>query len=513
MSLFLGFYLLAAAIVAAVAGLDVVLAVHSSEPFGLGAFKVYALSAFVCYPVLRVVVLSRPPKAENELPGHPVTPEQQPALWARVRELAGLTGTRGPQELRLIPSANAGVVERSALLGLGRGHRTMLIGAPLLIGLTERELDAVLAHELGHYGHQDTRLAVLTCTARRSIQHTVRTLRDQPDGDRRHAVLARVFGAYATLYNTVSESVSRRQEYAADLAAARIAGRDATASALRRIAALDATHGLYLQRYALVGWDHGLLPQRGEVFGGFARLLADPQRREELAELCRRLPEPEPDPYDSHPPIAERVAAIEALAPDGRRADASGPALALLIRPEEPLGELERAVLGAESDTMERLDWPALIHRNGRARYAHHAEQLRRAADCDELPRALAVVLESAADGRLWQLADRLPKSEQAQAATGRAAREFARQQLRRAVADLCHLNLADAGLARWELSWAGPPTSTIPDGLPQALGPALDALVADATDPRPLRALLASTGLELPLPAGASALPRADSL
>ncbi|MDH6576220.1 M48 family metallopeptidase [Kitasatospora sp. MAP5-34] len=533
-ALLLGFYLLALGILAAVVGLDVVLAEGSRQPFGIGALKVYALSAAVCYPVLRVVFLSRRPKADRDgPPGLLVTPEQQPALWARVRRLTELTGTREPAEIRLIPVVNAAVSERTRLLGLLPGRRTLHVGVPLLLGLSEAEFDAVLAHEIGHYSNQDVRLAGLNFSTRRAVQHTVDGLNRRaarrkaeqaavlkataaarvakgrkPSGGRATGgldqALAGLFTAYAKLYFRVSESVSRRQEYAADRAAARIAGRDATASALRAIPVLDSAYDVYLGCYALLGWDAGLLPFPGEVYGGFARLLADPERRVELADLRDRLPydEADPyDPYDSHPPIAARVAAIEALPPDGRGPDGSGPALALLTRPGQTLAAVEQATLDPAADAKARLDWPELANRTGSARYIERAEQLRLAARSLGLPGTLAGVLEALTLGHAWELADQLPKTARAQVVTGRAAREFARPVLRRALSDLILLSLIEAGLAHWEFSWSRPMALRLPDGVADALPAALDAAVADSSDPAGLRALAAL----LPLPASAA--------
>jgi Zn-dependent protease with chaperone function len=51
------------------------------------------------------------------------------------------------------------VSEKTRMLGLRVVKRRLYIGAPLLAYFTERQLVSVLAHELGHYGNRDTRLA------------------------------------------------------------------------------------------------------------------------------------------------------------------------------------------------------------------------------------------------------------------------------------------------------------------------------------------------------------------
>ncbi|TKA03067.1 M48 family metalloprotease [Actinacidiphila oryziradicis] len=520
-----GFYLLALGIVVGTVAVDVALAEHSNYPFSVGAFKVYLASALLVYPVLRVVFLSRRPRHGAPAVGLPVTPEEQPELWARVRQLAERTGTRPPAEIRLIAEVNAAVSEQSRLLDLLPGRRTLAIGVPLLIGLTEAELGSVLAHEFGHYSNQDARLGGHVYAGRREVLRTVGDLHRR--ADRKQAeqqaqlnavaaarrakgrkirkrlatggldrVLAMIFAGYAKLYVTVSESVNRRQEYAADLAAVRIAGRDVTAATLRKLPSLDAALSFYLDHYAMLGWEDGLLPLPGQVYGGLANLLTDPKRRQELTELRLELPEDEHDPYDSHPPIAARVAAVESLPPDGCGPDTSGPALGVLARSEQTLAALEAVTLLPEAAAMSRLDWPELAHRAGCARHTKGAEALRQAVGAVSPGAALAAVLDAVAAGRRWELADRLPKSPQAQAATGRAAQEFTRPVFRSALRDLVILALAETGAARWELSWSEPVRLRLADGLAEALPPALDAVMADPQDVTALRTLLASTPL-----------------
>ncbi|MCU7823098.1 M48 family metalloprotease [Kitasatospora sp. DSM 101779] len=520
-SLLAGFYLLAAAVVLGLLGLDVALYAALGH-VNLGLLKIWALTAVVAYPVLRVVFLTRRPRGDAD-GGLLLTREQQPGLWARVDRIAELTGVRGPAEIRLVPDVNAGVREDTRLLGLIPGKRHLVIGAPLLIGLTEGELDSVLAHEFGHYSNRDVRLAGVTVAGRSAILHTVGTLHrradrhqaekaaeiaakdaarlakdrkstgEEADGGVQRA-LAKVFTLYAKLYFRVSEAVSRRQEYAADRTAATVAGRAATASALRRIPALDAAQGFYLDRYATLGWDAGALPLPGQFYGGLAHLLADPARRRELEELG--LPEGDADPYDSHPPIDRRIAAVEALPDDGRTAGEGGPALALLRDPERTLAALEAATLVPEAATKQHLDWPELLQAAGLAGSREAARPVRQALTDSGLPPTLQALLDAVDAGRGFEIAGRLPRSEQSAAATGRAAREFLRPVLRAALSRAAVLELAEAGLAHWEFSWSVPAELRLPDGLEDELPAALDAAVADTPETGPLRALLAAAGL-----------------
>ncbi|MER7768640.1 M48 family metalloprotease [Kitasatospora sp. NPDC096140] len=526
-ALLAGFYLLALGILVSLLALDIAL-YRASGQLRPALFKVWALSAAIGYPVARVVFLTRRREDAAELPGVPLTRERQPAVWAVVDRIAERTGVRGPAEIRLVPEVNASVLEEAKLLGLVPGKRHLAIGAPLLIGLTEGELESVLAHEFGHFSNRDVRLAAVTLAGRRALLHTVGGLHQRADrhqaeeaaklaakAEKRLSkgrqpsyeqatggvdrVLAKLFNLYAKLYFRVSEAVGRRQEYAADVVAARLAGRDATATALRKMPALVSAQDFYLGRYATIGWDAGLLPLPGQVYGGLVHLLSDPKRRQELAEYALELPEQEPDPYDSHPPIARRVAAIEALPDDGRGPGTTTPALALLHDAERVLTELEVVSLVPEAAAKQRVEWPELVRAAMLAHARGAGAPAGRALTALGLSPTAEGLLDAVDAGRAREFTDRLPKSEQAAAATGRAAREFARPVLRKELAHAVVVTLAEAGLAGWELSWSGPAELRLPEGFEDGFDVALDAACRDTPDTAPLRALLAGAGVPSP--------------
>ncbi|MFH8840245.1 M48 family metallopeptidase [Streptomyces sp. NPDC017868] len=484
--------------------------------------KILVVSVLLAVPVFRGMLMLRTPRDE-EPGGVLVTEADEPRLWETVRALAREVGTRAPDEIRLTADVNAAVTEDARLLGLLGGVRRMYLGLPLMAGLDEAGLRAVLAHELGHYVNSDTRLAGIGARGRVQVTRIVELFRAKADAkvekerarqERRsekrvargrkakeidttgagvtYRAMARIYTVYGRLYLRSTLAGARRQELAADLAAARIAGRDATARALSDIPAIDAVNDFYLSSYATLGTEYGLLPARGEVFGGVRHLLA--ARGEQLAGLREELPEEPASPYDSHPPIAERVARVEALPDDGRATEGSGPALALLSSPDAAMAAIEDVTLAPEALRMRRLDWPDLVHESMSARVAQGTEELRTATHevtGAAWTAALPALLDAIDAGSAWEIAARLPRSEEAAAATGRAAREFARPALRRGLSALVTDELLRSGRARWELSWSGPATLHLPDGTADGLGTALDAATADLPDTAPLRALL----------------------
>ncbi|MGW5526947.1 M48 family metalloprotease [Streptomyces xanthochromogenes] len=497
LALLAGFYLISGAVLALLVGIDVliVIGVFEGGHAAWALVKLLAFSLALTIPIVQGMFALRVRRRRHDPePWLAVTEDEQPELWAEIRQVAQLTGTRPPQRVVLTGDVNAGVAERTWMLGLIPGRRRIHVGVPLLVGLTRPRLRAVLAHEMGHYSNRDTRLAGITMRGRDAILRTIDALRKGAEGgSASQAFMVRMYLRYARLYMRVSQAVARRQEVAADLVAARTAGRDSTAGALREIPMLHAAFGFYVERYACVGWDAELLPPVGEFYGGFRHLLADPGREDELAVLRAELPEEEHSLYDSHPPIAERVRQIEALPEDGVADDPDAPgALTLLHDPTAVLAALESVTLVGESADMRHLEWGELVHTAARAACDRAAEPLRSATAAEGASADLAGVLDVIDAGRLWtSLADRLPKSAEAARATGRAAREFTRPAVRNGLAALVRVELADTGRGRWELSWSTTPQQSLSADVAEAIGPALDAAVADLPDTAPLRALL----------------------
>ncbi|EMF54654.1 MULTISPECIES: M48 family metallopeptidase [Streptomyces] len=516
-----GFYLLGVLLLAALAGADYLLYLYAPSSL---APKLYVVSVLLAIPLVRGLFMLRTPKGEDP-PGLPVTEADEPALWRTVRELAAAVGTRAPSRIVLTADVNAAVSEDARLLGLLPGPRHLYLGMPLTQGLTEAQLRAVLAHELGHYSNADTRLAAITARGRAQVLRTIGHFEERADrtaGRERarlekknakaaakgkktkeidttgagitYRVMAWLYAGYGKLYIRATLTGSRRQEYAADAAAARIAGRDATASALREIPALDAAFGFYMNSYATLGAEARLLPPRGEFFGGYGRMLS--ARQLELIGLRTELPTEPTSPYDSHPPIADRVERIEALAADGRADEARGAALGLLTDPDRTLAALEDAVLTEDVLRFRRTaDWQELLDGAMVANLASFDTALHRAlAMYTKSHPSLAALLKVIDDGQLWQLARRLPLSDQAAEAQGRAFREFARPALADALQGMVLAELSAHSRLSWQFSWSKPAAVRLPpapDGTEADLGTAIAAAVADHPDTGPLRTLL----------------------
>ncbi|MYS22680.1 Zn-dependent protease with chaperone function [Streptomyces sp. DvalAA-14] len=513
-----GFYLMGVVLLAAMAAVDWIVVTRLFSRVAEFQGAVVAVTVLLAVAILRgMFSFLRAGRLGPAPHAVAVTPQEQPELWEEVRAAAEATGEPAPDELYLTAEVNAGVAEQSRLLGLLPGRRRMLLGLPLLAGLSVPRLRAVLAHEFGHYSNLDTRLGGLTMRGRQAVLHTVKVF--SQGTTRMHHVIGALYVGYARMFLRTSQSMARHQELAADQVAARHAGRDATAGALGALPVLDAAYAHYWETYAEMGIALGALPPVGEVHGGFGRLLAA-RPGERLAALSAGQRPPRPHRYDSHPPTAERIALIEQLPADGR-ADGPGDepaALTLLRDPDQVFAALEQRTLSDQAARLRRVDWDELVMARAiadaeawsqplrlavaRALRADGAAPARRGTAAQgaekteeaELP-GLEEVLDAFDRGLLWMaVADRMPKPPQASRLTGSSARNFIRPRLFDGLAGMVHLRLAGTGHAAPDIAWSGRPGLALPADWEKAMDDALDAALSDTPDTAPLRALLAGT-------------------
>ncbi|WIX81215.1 M48 family metallopeptidase [Amycolatopsis carbonis] len=471
-----GFPLLVLVIVVGIVGVEVYALFHS--PNWALSFGIIAVPSFGVL-LKTVSVFGRTPRAVH---GLGVTPEEQPGLWGLVRELADEVGTRAPDEIILIPEANAGVQDKTRLLR--RPHRQLVLGAQLLIAFRLDQLRAVLGHELAHYDNGDTWFATATYREHRSLGRTVADL-DHAQG--LDWFVRPLLQSYAKLYFTVSARVRRDAEFAADLGSVRLAGTSAAVSALRNVETLDTAWDFFLDRYATAGWAAGFFP--GRLAEGYRALLADDSRKGEIAEVQKSFAKRKTQRFDNHPAMPERIAALESAPvvpppPGGER-----PASEILCDAEKTLDAALLTGLIDETLTKERTDWDTLADLGAR----HSA---REAALGVLGGRTLGDALEMIDAGDPGPLA--APGTTPPAGTAPEVRRALLGAAIRRRLSLVVTAALADAGVVRWRVSWSGPPELVVGGPGQEAVSAALDAACVADPDTAPLRALLKEADVPL---------------
>lgn len=286
----------------------------------LGGVHLLDLGLVVVRAVRRLV--TRTPAPEVLPYGVKLERFQEAGLWALVDEAARATGTRAPEELWVVPEVAVSVVAERRQ-GTRPGRRRTLLGAAVLVGLTEGELRALVAHELGHDSPHDGRVLPLV---HQGVRTAARLVADVGDA----GWAGRVVRAYGALAADAAEELTTRQELVADALAAEVVGTEPTASALQKVPHLERTWAHLDRTFLAPGRALGGTPVG--VLSLLEQLVSSGGAPDEPARVLG-VDGPE-DPYDSHPPVLARVAALQRR-PRPAPAGQARPAAALLEKPAD----------------------------------------------------------------------------------------------------------------------------------------------------------------------------------
>lgn len=235
-------------------------------------------------------------------PGPEIEAHEAPELFALLRGVASAAGQEMPAHVYLDGQVNAAVTHRGGVMGYG-SRRVMILGLPLIQGLSSDELRAVVAHEFGHYRAGDVSLGPWVYKTRSTIARAVSQLGE--------GFVGKVFSMYGALFLRITAEVSREQEFVADEVSASVTTPDTAARTLTRVERVASITGSYWYTEVVPVLNAGFLPPLGT---GFALFLASESVQTFLTQPRETGDERHvPGDYDTHPPIAARLAALARL--------------------------------------------------------------------------------------------------------------------------------------------------------------------------------------------------------
>ena len=263
--------------------------------------------AFTCLVAAVAILSAVIPRIDRFVaPGPVLTPEDNPQLFGLIGRIALATRQAPPESVYLIPDLNASVAQRGGLMGFG-SERVMCVGLPLLQTLTVPEFSAVLAHEFGHFHGGDTLLGPWIYKTRGAIDRTLSAL------SHRHRWIGKPFEWYGALFLRITHAVSRQQEYAADALAAEVVGVAPLASGLKAIHGYAPAFPAFWTTEVVPALQAGVRPPIAEGFTQF--LVSSTIAPQVDAALQEELHSDAADPYDTHPPLPQRLAALRGVEP------------------------------------------------------------------------------------------------------------------------------------------------------------------------------------------------------
>jgi Zn-dependent protease with chaperone function len=248
-----------------------------------------------------IIAIFNKPDDTLTVEGEVITRAASPALWARVDALCRRLGTQPATHIVGGVDDNFFVTEHPVhLTGHELTGRTLFVSLSLLKRLDKGEADAVLAHEMAHFSGGDT-------------EYSKRT---SPLLSRFRAYLGALHGGglswpvfnfmllYWTLVQLALSTSSRAREIRADRLAAEATSPMSMASALCRVAAYSSYRARVEANLFNRNSGHDHLDIGSRVAAGFMEYARGPHLTSDLSAQSF------PHPFDSHPPLGARLAAL-----------------------------------------------------------------------------------------------------------------------------------------------------------------------------------------------------------
>lgn len=211
-----------------------------------------------------------------------ITEEEQPRLFAFVRQLAHDVGTPFPKKIYLSPDVNAAVFYDSSFWSMFLPVRKNLqIGMGLVNAINLSELKAVIAHEFGHFSQRSMKLGSFVYNVNKVLHNMLFENTGYVNTLNAFASVSGVFTFFAhitvaivkgiqsvlrSMYGLVNKGymgLSREMEFHADAVAASVSGSESLVTALRRVELADTSYQEVIRHC------NELIPQKKKVTGLF----------------------------------------------------------------------------------------------------------------------------------------------------------------------------------------------------------------------------------------------------
>lgn len=267
--------------------------------FSYGLIKLALINIVVGYLVIKSLIV------KNEMPsGFYVTEAEAGPLLSMVEELRKKIKTPKIHHIVVDGSYNAYVTTFYKFGFFTPSKNILVVGLPLMMGLTETQFISVLAHELAHISNKDTTHGAFTNRVIRTWSQIIDTL--ERDNNRLRFLFTWFGKWYTPILINQSFPLRRNAEYLADKKAAEATSTKSAAEALINIAIKGNYYGVYQERLHEETMKKVELPTPYKKFSELVNGLPESLQTHYLQEDVNA----EKSFFDTHPTLLERVNAL-----------------------------------------------------------------------------------------------------------------------------------------------------------------------------------------------------------
>ncbi len=169
--------------------------------------------------------------------GHELRYEDAPRLFDLAKSTREATSGPKLHKLLLTDEFNAAIVQRPLLGMFGWHENYLIVGLPLLRGLSADEVRAVIAHEFGHLSGKHSAFSAWIYRVRQTWEQVLLRLHlEQRFGS---GIFESFFNWYAPYFTAYSFVLARAREYEADQTSVQLCGKEKTAGMLIKLELRD----------------------------------------------------------------------------------------------------------------------------------------------------------------------------------------------------------------------------------------------------------------------------------
>ena len=273
----------------------------------LGIFLIAA-----CYVLCKALWVKLDPPT-----GYRLNRKEFPVLYRKIDKLGKRLKAPKIHEIVITAEMNAAVQQTPRLGVFGWYKNTLILGLPLLLGLSTPQCIAVIAHEFGHLSGKHCRFNAWIYRVRVAWWRIMEAF-DQAGGAAA-IVFGKFFDWYAPYFNAYSFALARANEYEADAASASITSNVVVAKSLVQTNLLSTL--LDTEYWGKLEKRIAASPEAPEsMYSELKTFLEnDPFSREKRHRTISKLIKEKTGLRDTHPSLNDRVQALTNQVPVPRQ--------------------------------------------------------------------------------------------------------------------------------------------------------------------------------------------------